>query len=121
MNHRARRRLTWIALALSLASLMVLAWTQRDRFVPVGVGARAPSYSAPDLKGRPLSLASLQGKVVVLNVWATWCPPCRAEMPALQRLYDELRDQGLEVVAVSVDAPIGSFAGPGRPEPRWQR
>jgi peroxiredoxin len=115
MNHRARRRLTRIALALSLASLLALAWTQRDRFVPVGVGARVPPYSAPDLDGRPVTLSALKGKVVVLNVWATWCPPCRQEMPALQRLHEELREQGLEVVAVSVDAPIGTFSGPGRP------
>ncbi|HEY0673461.1 MAG TPA: TlpA disulfide reductase family protein [Longimicrobiales bacterium] len=114
MKHRARKRLAWTALALSLISLMVLAWTQRDRFMPVAVGNRAPAYSAPDLSGQQVSLASLRGKVVVLNVWATWCRPCRAEMPALERLHQQLKSEGLEVVAVSVDAPIGTLTAPGR-------
>ncbi len=114
MNRRARKRLTWTALALCLASLFTLAWTQRDRFMPVGIGARVPAYQASDLAGAPVSLASLKGKVVLLNVWATWCTPCRVEMPALERLYQKLHAEGLEVVAVSVDAPLGSFSAPGR-------
>ena len=115
MRARTRKRLAWFGLAVILLSLPVLAWSQRDRFIPVAVGSRVPAYSAPDLDGNAVSLASLRGKVVVLNVWATWCAPCRAEMPALERLYQELGDEGLEVVAVSVDAPLGSFSGPGRP------
>jgi peroxiredoxin len=115
MKHRSRKRLGRVALALALASLFVLAWTMRDRFIPVGVGSRVPAYSAPALDGRPVSLASLRGKVVVLNVWATWCRPCRTEMPALERLHRELHDDGLEVVAVSVDTPIGTMSAEGQP------
>ncbi len=110
MRQRSRKRLGWAALALALASLLILAWTQRDRFVPIGAGARAPAYSAPTLEGRPVSLASLKGKVVVLNVWATWCRPCRVEMPALERLHQQLKGEGLEVVAVSVDTPPGMLS-----------
>ncbi len=113
MRQRTRKRLAWTALALSLASLLVLAWTQRERFIPVGVGSRAPAYSAPTLDGRPVSLQSLRGKVVVLNVWATWCRPCRSEMPALERLHQRLRGHGLQVVAVSVDTPIGELGPSG--------
>ncbi len=115
MKHRSRRRLGRVALALALVSLLVLAWTMRDRFTPVGVGSRVPAYTAPTLDGRAVSLASLRGKVVVLNVWATWCRPCRTEMPALERLHRQLGNEGLEVVAVSVDAPLGSFTSDGRP------
>jgi peroxiredoxin len=114
MRQRAQKRLAWTALALSLASLFVLAWTQRDRFIPVGVGARAPDYSARTLDGQLVSLQSLRGKVVVLNVWATWCRPCRAEMPALERLHRQLQPNGLEVVAVSVDAPLGQLGSAGQ-------
>jgi cytochrome c biogenesis protein CcmG/thiol:disulfide interchange protein DsbE len=114
MNHKSRKRLARAALALSLTALLVLAWTQRDRFIPVGVGTRAPSYSAETLDGQPVSLASLSGKVVLLNVWATWCAPCRIEMPALQRLHKQLQSQGLEVVAVSVDTPPGMLSPTGQ-------
>jgi peroxiredoxin len=108
---RSATRLWRGLLALILVTLLVLAWTQRERFTPVGVGSRAPAYTARTLDGRPVSLESLRGKVVVLNVWATWCAPCRAEMPALQRLQQHFAKDGLEVVAVSVDQPPG-ISGP---------
>lgn len=114
MKPRVRKRLAWSALGLSFAALLVLAWTQGSRFTPVAVGARAPAYSAQTLDGRSVSLESLRGKVVVLNVWATWCTPCRAEMPALQRLHEQFAGRGLEIVAVSVDKPLGSLAPSGR-------
>jgi cytochrome c biogenesis protein CcmG, thiol:disulfide interchange protein DsbE len=98
-----------------VVALLVLAWTQGDRFAPVAVGARAPQYSAQTLDGRTVSLASLKGKVVLLNVWATWCRPCRVEMPALERLHEQLGPRGLEIVAVSVDTPLGTLNPSGNP------
>lgn len=68
------------------------------------VGDRVPDYAATDLDGNHVRLADLRGEVVLLNVWATWCYPCRREMPALEAMHRELRDAGLRVVAVSVDA-----------------
>jgi cytochrome c biogenesis protein CcmG, thiol:disulfide interchange protein DsbE len=68
-------------------------------------GAAAPSFDARLFDGRPFSSANEKGKVVVLNFWATWCAPCRAEMPALDAYYRAHRGEGLEIVAVSVDAP----------------
>jgi peroxiredoxin len=114
MKYRSRKRFARAVLALSLTGLLVLAWSQRDRFIPIGVGARVPAYSAPNLAGQSISLESFKGKVVVLNVWATWCRPCRAEMPALERLQQQLRHQGLEVVAVSVDTPPGMLSPMGQ-------
>jgi cytochrome c-type biogenesis protein len=89
-----------------MASVAILAMAGCDKpeaFRPLTVGDPAPDYVAATLAGDRISLADLRGKVVLLNVWATWCIPCREEMPALQRLYQELGSQGLEVVAVSVD------------------
>jgi peroxiredoxin len=50
-----------------------------------------------------VSLSSMKGKVLLLNFWATWCPPCVAEMPSLNRLYGHLKSRGLEVIAISID------------------
>jgi cytochrome c biogenesis protein CcmG/thiol:disulfide interchange protein DsbE len=67
------------------------------------VGALAPEYGALALAGDSASLEELRGEVVLLNVWATWCAPCREEIPALQQLHEKHADQGLRVVGVSVD------------------
>jgi len=90
----------------------------RPRFAapaPVDVGRPAPSYHAVSVKGDSVSLEELRGKPVLLNVWATWCHPCRDEIPELQRIYERYRERGLKLVGVSVDAAghddaIGAFA-----------
>jgi thiol-disulfide isomerase/thioredoxin len=68
-------------------------------------GKPAPALEAKLLDGQALSLASQSGKVVVINFWATWCAPCRAEMPALDAFYRKHRDEGLVVLAISLDEP----------------
>jgi peroxiredoxin len=67
------------------------------------VGAAMPDYSAMNLDGSKFDLVSRRGKVVLLNVWATWCGPCRFEIPELQRIHDAYAARGFEVVGVSVD------------------
>lgn len=70
----------------------------------VGAGSRAPAFQAVDLRtGRPASLASYRGRVLLLNIWATWCAPCRVEMPSLERLQRKFAGKDFAVVAVSVD------------------
>jgi peroxiredoxin len=66
-------------------------------------GAAVPEFRLPGLSGGTTDLASLRGRVVLVNFWATWCPPCVAEMPALERLSRALGPQGLVVLGVSVD------------------
>lgn len=69
----------------------------------VAIGAPAPAYATVALNGDSVSLAGLRGKVVVLNIWATWCRPCRTEIPELQALHERFAERGLELVGVSVD------------------
>ncbi len=64
----------------------------------------APDYELSDLAGNSIQLASLfQGKIVLLDFWATWCPPCREEIPGFVRLYQKYKDRGVEVVGVALD------------------
>ena len=65
--------------------------------------ALAPDFAVPDLAGRTVRLSGLRGKVVVLNLWATWCAPCVEEMPSLERLHAALRDADFALLAVSQD------------------
>lgn len=78
---------------------------------------KAPDFMLKDLNGRTVSLASLRGKVILLNFWATWCPPCKAEMPSMNRLYNEIKAKGFEVIAVSTDnalSPVKEFLAKNR-------
>jgi cytochrome c biogenesis protein CcmG, thiol:disulfide interchange protein DsbE len=70
---------------------------------PVRVGGAAPEYAARTLDGDPQSLKDLRGSPVLLNVWATWCHPCREEIPALQELHTAFAPRGLKVIGVSID------------------
>ena len=65
-------------------------------------GQSAPDFQLKDLDGQDISLSSLRGKPVLLNFWATWCPPCRAEMPYLQQIYEEWSDKGLVLLAIDI-------------------
>jgi cytochrome c biogenesis protein CcmG/thiol:disulfide interchange protein DsbE len=67
------------------------------------VGEPAPAYEAKTIAGEPASLAALRGKPVLLNVWATWCHPCREELPDLERLHQANAARGLRIVGVSID------------------
>jgi peroxiredoxin len=67
-------------------------------------GFLAPDFTLESLSADEISLSDMRGKVIVLNLWASWCPPCRAEMPALQRVYQENKERGLEVLAVNMTA-----------------
>ena len=76
-----------------------------DELFPVEVGSKAPQIQGVTLDGtrRQKTLADYSGKVLLINVWATWCEPCRVEMPSIEKLHREFASQGLAVVAISVD------------------
>jgi len=97
----------WVAVGVIVAVLAagaVLAIKLAPEIFPVEVGSSAPSFQAADLKtGQPTTLADFKGQVVLLNVWATWCEPCKIEMPSMEQLERELGPRGLKIVAVSID------------------
>lgn len=69
----------------------------------IEVGLPVPAYSTVSMDGDSVSLAEQKGKVVLLNIWATWCHPCRDEIPELRVIHNRYRDRGLELIGVSVD------------------
>lgn len=74
-------------------------------FASATVGNAAPALEVPELDGQAFDLSALRGKVVIVNFWATWCPPCREEMPALDAFYRRYHGQGLEMIGLSTDRP----------------
>lgn len=76
------------------------------------IGKPAPNFELTDIDGKKVKLSEFRGKVVLLNFWATWCGPCKAEMPSLNSLYLAMRDKEFIILAISVDAsekPVKSF------------
>jgi peroxiredoxin len=67
-------------------------------------GKAAPSFTLQDLNGKPVSLSDFKGKVIVLDFWATWCPPCVMEIPHFIELYEQYKDQGFAMVGISLDS-----------------
>ena len=104
MQTRRTRALSAVLVVLSLSALTATAFALR-------VGARAPEIGLQDTAGRQVTIASLRGKVVLVDIWASWCVPCAAEMPVLERLYRQHRDDGFTVVAVSVDNQRANIDG----------
>lgn len=103
-----------IGLAMAFLSLLLIGKPVKDGFLRVKQennkrmrGVAAPLFATRDLAGNPQRLADYKGKVVLVNIWATWCAPCRAEMPALEHLYKERKGRGLVVLGMS-DESIGT-------------
>jgi cytochrome c biogenesis protein CcmG, thiol:disulfide interchange protein DsbE len=96
-------RRTMHILRILPAALLLAACGDAPGGGPVRVGSAAPSYAAEVLDGERTGLANLRGRPVLLNVWATWCHPCRKEIPALEQLHQAYGGRGLQVVGVSID------------------
>lgn len=103
----ARQQWTIVLGIVALLAVLLAAATHflGDELFPVSVGSAAPPMEATTIDGAPRAktLRDYEGKVVLLNVWATWCEPCRVEMPSIEKLHREFGPRGLAVVAVSVD------------------
>ena len=99
-----------ITIVITVALLVFIALRYKEAFFnflnpeAVAVNRPAPDFTLPGLDGRSVSLSDYRGKVVVVNVWATWCPPCVDEMPSLEKLYQEFKNESFEILAISIDS-----------------
>ncbi|TET67520.1 MAG: redoxin domain-containing protein [Dehalococcoidia bacterium] len=101
MTKRAKVMLV-ITLVSVLTSGLVMAGCSPSSAQGVEVGNLAPDFQLQNLDGQTVSLGNLQGKPVLINFWATWCPPCRSEMPYIQEVYEEWVNRGLVVLALNI-------------------
>jgi peroxiredoxin len=103
-----RRSAAWLIVAVALVALAAGLTLALRHFASGGSGASAEAFFAqtfPDLDGRPDAMERWKGGLVVVNFWATWCPPCVEEMPDLQRVHDDYAGRGVTVVGLGIDAP----------------
>jgi peroxiredoxin len=108
-NYRWNRReklylFVWIGILLLFVSTPVRA--QEDHWEALGVnrfeGVPPPDFTLPSLNGKSITLSELKGKVVLINFWATWCPPCKLEMPSMERVYRKFKHNGFTILAVDI-------------------
>jgi thiol-disulfide isomerase/thioredoxin len=123
INHERRRALSWLGgaglLALSAGRSAQAADPVQDHAMAVVHPARlAPAFSLQDINGKTHTLAEYRGKVVLVNFWATWCPPCRQEMPSIEKLYLSMKGRPFEVLALDQGESVSQvFAYMGQLDP----
>src|SRR5690606_31501848 len=105
MTARQQWGIVGVVILILGVGLWVATRVLADELFPVAVGTRAPEFSAMTLDAEPrqVSLSDHRGEVVLLNIWATWCLPCRKEMPSIEQLHQRYSEHGLRVLAVSID------------------
>lgn|SRR5512147_489052 len=97
------RLLILVVGAAIFAAVFSIVWMQSAKYEPLAVGKEAPDFALTDLNDKPIRLSDFRGKVVFLNFWATWCKPCREEMPSMEILNKNFEKDGLVILAVSID------------------
>ena len=105
-------RQQWVVVGAIVAVLTVglvgISQTMKDELFPVTIGSVAPNFRAKVLgENRYKTLADYKGEVLLVNIWATWCPPCIKELPSLEQLHKAYGSKGLKLVAISIDEFVG--------------
>jgi len=93
----------WIKWRKWLLGLILLVCLSSPSVQAAGLGDDAPAFSLPSLSGKKRDLQDFRGKVILLNFWATWCVPCREELPELEKMQQQFRTKGFEVIGINLD------------------
>lgn len=114
---QVKKPIIFLVLFVMIATIIILLQEKDPLFNPspkslLQPGFPAPDFAFPGLDGKMVRLGDYKGKVVFLNIWATWCPSCREEMPSMERLYKDLKGEDFEILAVSIDASGAKVVAP---------
>lgn len=105
LTHYVRHRVSWLLCGALLCGLAPVPFPGAAAELKTWSGGPAPALDLAALDGRPYRLADLRGNVVLINFWATWCAPCRDEMPSIQRLTQRLAGRPFVALAINLDEP----------------
>jgi cytochrome c biogenesis protein CcmG, thiol:disulfide interchange protein DsbE len=98
-----RRLIVTVGGLVILALAFGIVWMQSSKYEPLTVGMAAPDFSLPDIEGKTVRLSDYRGKVVFVNFWATWCKPCKEEMPSMEILWENFKSEDFVMLAISMD------------------
>jgi thiol-disulfide isomerase/thioredoxin len=118
INRRSPKSIIFFVFIIIVVAVVILlqgkdTFFNLSNYQPrVKIGLPAPNFSFPGLDGKKVSLTDFKGKVVFLNIWATWCPPCREEMPSMEKLYQELKGKDFEILAININASGAEVVAP---------
>lgn len=95
-----------LVVSVAVAAILFTVGRKRDKYYLVTEGLEVPAFSLPTLDGETITLTEQRGKVLLINLWATWCPACIEEMPSMERLYQDLkkRDVPFDMLAINIDS-----------------
>jgi peroxiredoxin len=97
----------FILILLPLVMVLVVCAKAEKAGIFGNNSSAAPDFTVKDLRGRKISLSDYRGKIVFLNFWATWCPPCRDEIPGFVEVYKQYKNKGMEIIGISLDDRVG--------------
>lgn len=95
-----------ITIGIILFSLLLVIVNCKKKDQMAVIGSHAPDFTLTDLEGKKVSLSDYRGKVIVIDFWATWCPPCKDSIPFLESLYQRYKERGIVVIGVSFDEDV---------------
>lgn len=106
MDKKRKRLIIRTIVLLVLVSAVIYSIASKEKVKVLAIGDKAPDFELVDLDGNKHRLSDYKGQGVFLNFWGTWCPPCKEEMPHMEKQYQDFKDKGVQILAVDIAEPV---------------